>query len=62
MNTHLKPNLKEGKDYVLVGEDIFDFLVKKYGIVDKISHEIKRFGISVGDENSEEAILELYFR
>ena len=31
MNTHLKPNLKEGLDYMLVSEEIFDFLLKKYG-------------------------------
>lgn len=60
MNTHLKPNLKESVDYLLVNEEIYDFLLKKYGV--KPGHEVKRVGISVGDEALGEGILELYFR
>jgi hypothetical protein len=60
MNTHLKPNMKEGLNYMLVNEEIFDFLLKKYGC--QPGHEIKRYGISVGEEGLGEAILEVYFR
>lgn len=60
MNTHLKPNLKESQDFMLVSEEIFDFLLKKYGC--QKGHEILRMGISVGDEDSDEGIIEYYFR
>lgn len=60
MNSHLKPNLKEGVDYLLVDTMIYDFLLKKYGC--KPNHEVKRMGISVGEEDLGEGILELYFR
>lgn len=60
MNSHIKLNLKEGVDYMLVDPEIYDFLLKRYGA--KPNHEIKRLGIAVGEENLGEGILELYFR
>eukprot|EP00347_Sterkiella_histriomuscorum_P020920 403335950 len=60
MNSHLKPNLKEGVDYMLVSLEIFDFLLKKYNCLP--GHEVKRMGISVGEENMGEGLLEVNFR
>ena len=60
MNFHIKPNLKEGQDYLILSKEVYDFLLKKYSIYK--GHEIKRFGISVGDESLGEGILEVYFR
>jgi len=43
MNVHLKPNLKEGVDFMLVSPEIFNFISIKYGI--EPNHTIERRGI-----------------
>ena len=43
MNVHLKPNLKEGVDFMLVSPEIFNFISIKYGI--EANHTIERRGI-----------------
>lgn len=55
MNVQLKKNLKEGDDYMLVDENIFNFWDMKYGK----ANEIKRFGIE--DENGEN-IVEMHLK
>lgn len=60
MNVHLKPNLKEGLDFMLVSPEIFNFVQIKYGC--DPTQLIERRGIAVGDEYSEEGIVEYYFR
>lgn len=54
-NVQLKKGMKEGDDYMLVDENIFNFWDLKYGKL----NEIKRHGIE--DENGE-TIVELYLK
>ena len=54
-NVQLKKHMKEGDDYMLVDENIFNFWDMKYGKM----NEIKRFGIE--DENGEN-VVELYLK
>jgi hypothetical protein len=60
MNVHLKPNLKEGVDFMLVSPEILNFVQIRYGV--EPNHVIERKGIAVGEEDSDEGIVEYYFR
>lgn len=55
MNLQLRKGLKEGDDYMLVDDNIFNFWEMKYGK----KNEIKRFGIE--DENGEN-IVEMHLK
>ena len=54
-NAQMKKHMKEGDDYMLVDENIFNFWDLKYGQL----NEIKRFGIE--DENGEN-VVEIYLK
>lgn len=53
----MKPNLKEGEDYMIVDENIFNYLVKKY----QCNNPVQRIGILI-NEDTEEAIVEIYLK
>jgi hypothetical protein len=55
----LKPNLKEGDDYMIVDEDIWKFVSDMYGV--KEGKDILRKGIVVNEE-TEESIVEIYLK
>ena len=58
-NVQLKPNLKEGEDYMIVNQEIWCFWVDNYKF--EAENEIQRFGIIV-NEDTEEAIVEIYLK
>lgn len=58
-NVVLKPGLKEGTDFMLVDEFLWNYLKSRYNC--KKDEEIKRLGIIVNDE-TEEGVVELYLR
>ena len=53
----MRPNLKEGEDFMIVDEFTWDFVRTRYSIV--AGHEILRKGIAVNDS---EGIVELYLK
>jgi hypothetical protein len=58
-NNQLRPGLKEGEDFIIVDETVFNFLKARYHC--KEGHEIVRYGILVNPD-TEESIVELYFK
>lgn len=58
-NQVLKPNLKEGEDFLLVDEFVWDVIMKRFGC--KPDEDIQRLGIIVNEE-TEECIVELYLK
>jgi hypothetical protein len=59
-NTQLKPNLKEGEQYMILDEKIWNYFVARYQVAGK-EQEIVRYGIVVNEE-MEECIVEIYLR
>jgi len=58
-NTVLKPNIKEGVDFMILNEEIFEIIRKSHGVND--GHEVIRYGIEANEE-TKEAVVELYLR
>ena len=56
-NVQLKANLKEGEDYMIVDENIFNYWSKRY----TCDNPVQRIGILV-NEDTEEAIVEIYLK
>lgn len=53
----MKPNLKEGDDFLVVDEHIWKYLSEKYGVLNDIIRE----GIVVNPD-TEECIVEFYLK
>ena len=56
-NTLLKPNLKEGEDFMIVDEDVWSYVSLRYSS----KNDIVRKGIMVNEE-TDEAIVEIYLK
>ena len=56
-NIQLKPNLKEGEDYMIVDDELFNFWFINY----RVDRDITRYGIIVNEE-TEECIVEIYLK
>lgn len=51
----MMPNLKEGEDYMIVDDNIWNYISDRYGS----ANDIKRYGIKVSED---ECIVETYLK